>query len=79
MDVPGCDGLDVEVLGEVAQLTVASRVTPLERPLELDVEAVATKRLCEPGGRNRISQAESLARAAGETDEALVPFDDAFE
>jgi len=39
VDVPGGDGFHAELLCEVAQLAVASRVTALERPLEQDRRA----------------------------------------
>ena len=70
--VPGDDGLDAGVLGEVAQERVAARVAALERPLQLDVEALASERARELGGGVRVADAEPVARAAGEADEAVV-------
>ena len=72
VDVAGDDGLDAGVLGEVAQERVPTRVAALERPLQLDVEALPPERLREPGGRVRVADAEPVAGAAGEADEALV-------
>ena len=72
MDVAGDDGLDAERLGEVAEGGIAPHVSPLERSLELDVEALAAERLREAGGGVRVADGEPVARAAGEADEALV-------
>ena len=70
--VPGDDGLDAGVRGEVAQERVAARVAALERPLQLDVEALASERAGELGGGVRVADAEPVAGAAGEADEAVV-------
>ena len=72
MGVPGDDGLDAGVLGEIAQERVAARVPALERPLQLDVEALPPERAGELGGGVRVADAEPVARAAGEADEAVV-------
>ena len=79
VDVAGRDRLDTEVLGEIAQEAESPRVAPLERTLELDVEALATECACETCGRVRVEQAEAAARAAGEADEALVQLGDELE
>ena len=70
--LPGDDGLDAGVRGEIAQERVATRVAALERPLQLDVEALAPERARELGGGVRVADAEPVARAAGEADEAVV-------
>ena len=72
VDVAGDDGLDARVRGEVAQQRVPPRVAALERPLQLDVEALRAERAGELGGRVRVVHAEPVAGAAGEADEALV-------
>ena len=43
VDVTGRDRFDPEVRSEVAQEAEATRVSALERPLELDVEAVSAE------------------------------------
>ena len=68
-----------EVLREVAQVRVPPRIAALERPLQLDVEAVAAERLRQPRGAVRVAQPEPLARAAGEADEPLVELRDGLE
>ena len=72
MDVPGRDRLDAEVLGEVAQESEPPRVSALERPLELDEEALAAERSREARRRVRVEQPESAPRASREADEAFV-------
>jgi hypothetical protein len=57
---------------EIAQERVATRVAALERPLQLDVEALPPERLRELGCGIRVADAEPIARAAGEADEAVV-------
>ena len=69
--VAGGDGLDAEVLGEIAQGGVAPHVAALVRPLQLDEEAVAAERAGEPGGGIRVVHGEAVAGAAGEADEPL--------
>ena len=48
------------------------RVAALERPLQLDVEALRPEGAGELGGGVRVAHAEPVAGAAGEADEALV-------
>ena len=69
VDVAGRDRLDPEVLGEVAQKADSTRVSPLERALELDVEVLAAEGLREPCRRVRVEQAETAPRASREADE----------
>ena len=76
--VPGDDGRRTDVGGEVAQERVPTRVAALERPLQLDVEAVAegSRELdCRVG----VADAEPGARAAGEADEPLAAFGQKLE
>ena len=70
--VAGGDGLDAERLGEVAQGGVPAHVAALERPLELDVEALGPEGAGELGCGVRVVHAETVARAAGQADEPLV-------
>ena len=72
MDVAGDDGLHARMSGEVAQERVPARVAALERPLQLDVEALRPEGAGERGGGVRVTHAEALPRAAGEADEPLV-------
>ena len=72
VDVPGRDRLDAEVLGEVAQEAEPPRVAPLERPLELDEEALPAERARQARRGVRVEEAEAASRAAGEADEPLV-------
>ncbi len=58
--------------GEVAQQCVPARVAALERPLQLDVEALRPEGLRKRGGGVRVTHAEALPRAAGEAHEPLV-------
>ena len=60
------------VLGEVAQERIPVRVAALERPLQLDVEALRPEGAGERRGRVRVAHTEPVARAAGEADEPLV-------
>ena len=69
--VAGGDRRHAEVLREIAQQRRAAGVAALERPLQLDEEAVAAERLRQPGGAVRVAQAEAIAGAAGEADEAI--------
>ena len=69
VDVAGRDRLDAEVLGEVAQETEPPRVSPLERPLQLDVEALAAEGACQARRGVRVEEPETAPRAAGEADE----------
>ena len=79
VDVAGRDRLDTEVLGEIAQETEPPRIPPLERALELDVEALATECACKTRGRVRVEQSEAAARAAGKAYEPLVQLGDDLE
>ena len=78
VDVAGRDRLDAQVLGEVAEQEVAARVASLVRALELDEEAVSEGG-GKPCGPVRVDDAESLARAAGEADEAVGELRDELE
>ena len=60
------------MLGEVAQERVPAGVAALERPLQLDVEALRPEGAGERGGSVRVADAEPVARAAGEADEPFV-------
>ena len=71
MHVAGGDGLDTEVLGEVAEGGVAAHVAALERALQLDEEALAAESAGEPGGGVRVLHGEAVAGAAREADETL--------
>ena len=77
--VAGRDRLHAERLGELAQRRVPARVAALVRPLELDEEALASERLRDGRGRVRVADAEPVARAAGEADEALVRLEQQLE
>ena len=79
MDVPRRDGLDPEVLGQMAERGVPPGVAPLVRPLELDEEPLPPERGCEPGGACGVAKREPVARAAGEADEPLVELGDRRE
>ena len=72
VDVAGRDGLHAEVLGEVAQKAEPTCVSSLERPLELDEEALAAEGAREASGRVRVEQPETASCAAREADEAVV-------
>ncbi len=72
VDVAGRDRRHAERLGEVAERRVPAGVAALERPLELDVEAVAAERPREARGRVRVADGEPVAGAAGQADEAGV-------
>jgi hypothetical protein len=72
VDVAGRDRADAERLREVAERAVAARVAALVRPLELDVEALGPERLGELARRVRVADAEAVARAAGQAEEAVV-------
>jgi hypothetical protein len=52
--VPGRHGLDPEMLGEIAQEGEPARVSPFVRPLQLDVEALATEDVREASRRVRV-------------------------
>ena len=72
VDVAGRDRLDAEVLGEVAQEAEPPRVASLERPLELDEEALPAERPRQARRGVRVEEAEASSRAAGEADQPLV-------
>src|SRR5207244_12471480 len=73
VDVAGRDGLDAERLGQLAQQRVSAGVAPLERPLELDEEAVAAEYLRQTSRLVRVPHREPVPRAARQADETLVP------
>ena len=79
VDVARRDRLDAEVLGQVAERDVPSRVAALVRPLQLDEEPLPPERGGEPGSAVRVSEREPVARAAGEADEPLVQLRDGLE
>ena len=79
VDVPRRDSLDAEVLREVPQRRVPARVSALERPLELDVEAPSAERRRELSRRVRVPDREPVARTAGEADEPLAQLRDPLE
>ncbi len=79
VDVAGRDGLDAEVLGEVAQETEPTSISALVRPLQLDVEAIAAEGARELRRRVRIEQPEPAAGTAGQADEPLVQLGDRRE
>ena len=58
--------------GEVAQERVPARIAALERPLQLDVEALRPEGAGKRGGRVRVAHSEALPRAAREAHEPLV-------
>ena len=72
MDVARCNRVDAQVLCEITQERVPAPVATLERPLQLDVEAVAAERVRESLRRVRVPQAESLTHAAGQAHETFV-------
>ena len=72
VDVAGDDRPDARMLGQVAEVSVPARVTALERPLQLDVEALRPEGARERCGGVRVAHAEPVAGTAGEADEALV-------
>ena len=71
MHVAGGDGVDAEMLGEVAQGGVAAHVPPLVGTLQLDEEPVAAERPGEPGGSLGIAHGEPVAGTSGKADEAV--------
>ena len=73
MDVSGHHGFDTQRLCEMAERDVSPRIAPLVRPLELDEEVVAAEDVSEPDGGVRVEHAETVARAARETDEPVLP------
>src|SRR5216117_3569407 len=71
MDVASDDRRDAQRLGEIAQARVATCVTALVRPLELDEEAVRAESPREASGAVRVAHREAVPRAARETDEPV--------
>jgi hypothetical protein len=76
VDVAGRDGLDTQMVGEIAQEAEPTGVPALVRPLQLDVVALATEDVRELRRRIRVEQAETSPRAAGQADESLVQLGD---
>ena len=72
VDVAGDERADAGVRGEIAEECVPARIAALERPLQLDEEAVGSERAGELDGGVRVADAEPVARAAREADEAVV-------
>ncbi len=72
VDVTGHHCLDAQGLGEIPEPGVAPHVSPLERALQLDEEAIAPKRLCQARGGVRILHGEPEPRAARQADDPLV-------
>ena len=79
VDVPGRDGLDAEMLGQVAERRVPPRVAALVRTLQLDEEPLRAERRGEPRCAMLVVEREPVARAPGEADEALVQLRDGLE
>jgi hypothetical protein len=79
MDVAGCDRLDAQVLGEIAEQIIAMRVAALEGPLQLDEEAIAPECAGQPSGGVGIADAETEPRATGEANEPLRELGDELE
>ena len=76
MDVPCRNRLDAEVLGEIAQVSTPPRISPLERPLQLDEETLATECARKARRSVRVEQTETATRASREADETLVQLRD---
>ena len=72
MDIAGDDRADAGVLGEIAQERVPVCVAPLERALQLDVEALRPEGAGECRGSVRVAHAESVAGAPREADQPFV-------
>src|SRR5439155_22946959 len=77
--IAGDDRGDAELCRELAQPGVPPRVAALERPLQLDEEAIAAERRRGAGGRVRIADGEAVTGAAGEANEAVVPLEQRLE
>ena len=69
--VAGGNGLDAEVLGEIAEGDVAAGVAAIEWTLQLDEEVLAPERGDESGDGVRIVYREPVAGATGEADETV--------
>ena len=70
MHIPGRDRRHSQVVGELEQLCVPSRVAPLERTLQLDIERTL-KRRREASGSGRVAVPDSVTCASREADEPL--------
>ena len=79
VDVPRRDGLDAEVLGQVAERRVPPCIAALVGALQLDEEPLGAERGGEPRGAVLVVEREPVARAPGEADEALVQLRDGLE
>ena len=79
VDVTGRDRLDAEVLGEIAEEAEAARVASLERPLQLDEEAIPTEDTSQSRGGVRVEQPEPASRTTGKADEPFVQLGDGVE
>ena len=79
MHVPRRDRLHAEVLGEVVEGRMASRVAPLEGTLQLDEEPLPPECGGEPRSTGLIVERKPFARAAGEADEPLAQLRDGLE
>src|SRR4029077_6628456 len=64
--VAGGDGVDAGVGGEIPQGGIASRVTSLVGPLQLDEEVVAAEGTRQADGDVRIAHGEAVVSAAGQ-------------
>ena len=71
VDVAGDDRLHAERARRGRAGARSGRVAALERPLQLDEEAVGAERPRQPDGGVRVADAEPVAGAAGEADEPL--------
>ena len=72
VDVSGGDRLHAQRLGEVAQRGQTARVASLVRALQLDEEALGPERPRQRRRAVRAPNRETVPRAPGEADEALV-------
>ncbi len=72
VDVARDDRLDPQRLREIPKTRVSPHVAPLERPLELDEEALAPERPCQPGGGVRVPHPEPEPRAARQAHQTVV-------
>jgi hypothetical protein len=72
MDVAGDHRLHSHMCGEIAQEPVPARIAALERPLQLDEEALRPEDAGQLRSRVRVVETESLPRTARKTHEPLV-------
>jgi hypothetical protein len=72
VDVAGDDGLHADRVRELPQPRVALRVAPVVRALELDEEPVAPEDRRQLGRAVAAAGRKTVARAAGQADEAFV-------